>query len=162
VYQLRVQKRCCFSQTALQWFDVFSGLSLELPGAPMLALYAPRHVIGVPKLDVDAPRLVFSAYSLVVTATRLVAGPPRCSQVHPKFTPALGGVLNLITITPMVHLYHSSDIPVTLKASRNACLVSATPLILTHVSFHSTFSQTLLEASNDYNTSCWCTSHQKY
>ena len=35
-----------------------------------------------------------------------------------------GNVLKLITITPMVLLYQPSEIPVTLKAGRNALLGS--------------------------------------
>jgi hypothetical protein len=86
---------------------------------------------------------------LVVGAPRFVAGAPRCSQVHPKFSPALRGVPKLITITPMVLLYQSSEISVTLKAGRNALLGSDTLLQLTHLSLHSTSSQTLLEAPRD-------------
>jgi len=73
----------------------------------------------------------------------------RRSQVLPKFTPALPDVLELITITPMVLLYQSSEIPVTLNAGRNALLGSDTLLKLTHLSLHSTSSQTLLESSSD-------------
>jgi hypothetical protein len=73
----------------------------------------------------------------------------RHSQVHPKFSLAHRGVPKLITITPMVLLYQSSEISVTLKASRNALQQSNTLPKLTHLSLHSTFSQTLLEASRD-------------
>ena len=103
---------------------------------------------GAPRL-VGASRLVISTPSLVVGAPRLVFGAPRCSQVHPTFSPALQGVLKLITITPMVLLYQSSEIPVTLKAGRNALLGSETLLKLTHLRLHSISSQTLLEASSD-------------
>ena len=89
------------------------------------------------------------AVRLVVGAPRLVSGTPRCSQVDPKFSPTLRGVPKPIIITPMALLYHSSEIPVTLKAGRNALLGSDTLLKLTHLSLHSTFSQTLLEASSD-------------
>jgi len=73
----------------------------------------------------------------------------RRSQVHPKFSPALRGVLKLITITPMALLYQSSEIPVTPKAGRNALLRSDTLLKLTRLSLLSASSQTLLEASSD-------------
>jgi len=56
------QRRCCFSQTALQWFEVLPdlspatpdlspalpGLSPALPGAPKLVIGAPRLVAGNP------------------------------------------------------------------------------------------------------------------
>jgi len=110
-----------------------------------------------------APRLVAGAPRAVVSAFRLVAGTLRCSQdcpwrsqacrhcfqVHPMFSPALRGVPKPITITPMVLLYQSSEIPGTLKAGRNALLGSDTLLKLMHLSLHSTFSQTLLESSSD-------------
>jgi hypothetical protein len=47
----------------------------------------------------------------------------------------------------MVLLYHSSEIPVTLKAGKNVFLWSDALLKLTHLVIHSTFSQTLLEES---------------
>ena len=89
------------------------------------------------------------APSLVVGAPRLVAAARRWSQVRPKFSPVLRGDPKPITITPMVLLYQSSEIPVTLKAGRNALLGSETLLKLTHLSVHSTSSQTLLETSSD-------------
>ena len=52
-----------------------------------------------------APRLVTGTLRLVISALSLVAGAPRCSQVHQKFSPVLCGVLKPITITPMVLLY---------------------------------------------------------
>jgi len=73
----------------------------------------------------------------------------RHSQVHPTFSLALWPVPKLITITPMLLLYHSSEIPLTMKAGRNALLRSDTLLKLTLLSLYSTSSQTLLEASSD-------------
>jgi len=35
------QRKCCFSQTALLWFEVLQEMSLALPGAPRLAVGAP-------------------------------------------------------------------------------------------------------------------------
>ena len=134
-----------FSETALQLFEVLPGLSPAHPDAPRLVVGAPSVVIGAPRLVVGVPRLV-------VGAPRLVAGARRCSQVHPKFFPAHRGVLKLITITPMVLLYQSSEIPLTPRAGRNALLGSNTLLKLTHLSLHCTSSQTLLETSSDYNT----------
>ena len=98
---------------------------------------------------VSTPRLAVSVPKLVAGAPRLVAGTTKCSQVHPMFSLVLRGVLNLIIITPMLLLYQSSEIPVTLKAGRNALLGSDTLLELTHQSFHSTSSQTLLETCSD-------------
>jgi len=121
VHQQCSQRRCCFSQTALLWFEVLPALAPVLPAAP-------RHVVGA----------------------------PRRSQVHAKFSLALWGVPKPITITPMVLLYQSSEIPVTVKAGWNFLLGSDTLLKLTHLSLHSTSSQTLLEASSDKNTFCWC------
>jgi len=73
----------------------------------------------------------------------------RRSQVRPMFSPALRGVRKLITITPLVLLYSSSEFPVTLKGSRTALPGSDTLLILTHLSLHCTSSQTLQEAPSD-------------
>jgi len=104
---------------------------------------------GAPRLVAGAPRLVVGAPRFVVGAPRFVVGAPRRSRVHAKFSLALRGVPKLITITHMVLLYQSSEIPDTLKAGRNALLGSDTLLKLTHRSLHSTSSQTLLESSSD-------------
>jgi len=127
----------------------FPDCSTVIRGAPRFVAGAPRLVIGAPRLVAGAPRLVAGAPRLVAGAPRLVAGAPRCSQVHPKFSPALRGVPKLITITPMVLLYQASEISVTPKAGRNALQRSDTLLNLTHLSLHSTSSQTLLESSSD-------------
>jgi hypothetical protein len=65
------------------------------------------------------------------------------------FSLVLQRVPILVTITPIVLQYQSSEIPVTIKAGQNALLESDTLLTLTLLSLHSTFSQTLLEASRD-------------
>jgi len=65
-------------------------------------------------------------------------------------------VSKLITITHTVLLYQSSEIPVSLNASRHAPLGSDTLLTLTFLSLHHTSSQWLLEASGDKNPFCWC------
>jgi len=104
------------------------------------------------QLDAGAPRLVVGAPRLVSSSpwcSQVLPGAPRCSQVLPKSSPALRGVLKFITITPMALLYLSSEIPVALKAGRNALLGSDTLLKSMHLSLHSTSSQTLLEASRD-------------
>ena len=80
----------------------------------------------------DAAGCVAGTPSLVAGAPRLVVDSPRCSQVHPKFTPVLRGVPKLLTITPMVPLYQSQEIPVTQKAGRNALPGSDTLLKFTH------------------------------
>jgi hypothetical protein len=90
----------------------------------------------------DAPRLV-------VSAPRLVAGAPRGFQVHPKFSLAIRDIPKPIPNTPLVLLYQSSEIPVPLKAGRNALLWFDTLLKLLHLSLHSTSSQTLLETFSD-------------
>ena len=132
-------------------------------GAPGLVVSATRVVVGAPGfvvrapgLVVGTPRLVISPHRLVVGTPRLVSGPPRLvlgahrwSQVCLKLSPALRCVPKLITITPMVLLYKSSEFPVTLQASRNALLGSDTLLNLTHLSLHSTRSQTLLQVPSD-------------
>ena len=101
--------------------------------------------------------MFLSQYLTVIRgAPRLMAGVPRCSFVHPKIPPVLWGVPKDITITPMVLQLQSSEIPITLEASRNALLVSDTLLKLTHPHSHSTTSWTFLEASSDSNTLCWC------
>ena len=128
---------------------VIRGAPRFVVGGPRLVISAPRHVVGAPRVVVGAPRLGIGAPRLVVGATRLVASAPRCSQVHPKSSPAHRGVLKLITITPMVLLYQSSEIPLTPKAGRNALIGSDTLLKLTHLSLHSTSSQTHLETSSD-------------
>jgi len=147
-HQQRSQRRCC-SQTAILWFEVLPSLSSALPGLWRLVVSAPRLVIGAPRLVVGTPRLV-------VGAPRPVDGASRRSQVVPNFSPALRGVPKLITITPMVLLYQSSEIAITPNARRNALLGADTLLKSTHLSLHSTSSQTLLEALSDKNTFCWC------
>jgi len=136
VHQQVSQRKYCFSQTAVLWFEA-------LPDLP-------------PALQ-DMPRALWVMSPAVAGAPRLVVGTPRSSQVHSKFSPALRGVPKPITITPMVLLCQSSEIPVTLKAGWNALLGSPTLLKLTHLSLHSISSQTLLEACSYYNTFCWCT-----
>jgi hypothetical protein len=117
-----------------------------LPGSPWL-------VVGTPRLVVSSPRLIISTFRLVVRISRLVvatpshhAGASSCSQVLPMFSSVLRGVCTLITITPIVLLYSSSEIPVTPKASWNVLLESNTPLKLTHLNLHSTSSQKWLDA----------------
>ena len=130
-------------------FTVIRGALKLVARAPRLVVAAPRLVVGADRLVVGAPGLVVGALRLVISSPRLVTGAPRCSQVHPKFSLALQAVPKLITITPMVLLYQSSEIPVTLKASWNALLGSDTLLKLTHLILHPTSYQTLLEAPTD-------------
>ena len=87
--------------------------------------------------------LIFPYCSAVIQrAPRLVAGALRCFHTYHTYSQGL--------------LYQSSEIPVTPKTGWNALLGSDTLLNLTHLSFHSTSSQTLLEAPSDLNTFCWC------
>jgi len=123
---LYCDSRC--SQTCRRRFQVLPRLSSVLPGlSPALPC----------------------AFRLVDGTSRLVTSASRCSQVYPKFSPVLQGVPKLITITHMVLPYQLSEIPVRMKAGRNALLEFDTLLKLTHLSLDSTFSQTLLEASSD-------------
>jgi len=128
--------------------------STVIRGAPRRVAGAPRVVTCAPRLVAGAPRLVASAPRLVAGAPRLVAGTPMCFQGHPKFSPAVRGVPKPLTMTPMVLLAQSSEIPGTLKAGQNPLLSSDTLLGLTHLGLHSTFSQTLQEASSNYITYC--------
>jgi len=45
-HQQRSQRRCCFSQTALLWFQVLPDMLPALPGTPMLVLGAPSYSEG--------------------------------------------------------------------------------------------------------------------
>ena len=108
--------------------------SFVFPDCSTIGWVAPRHVTRTPRIDVGAAR---------------------CCQGHLMFSPALWGVSKLITITPTVLLYQSSQIPVTLNASRDDILGYYTYLNLTHLSLHSISSQTLLEGPNNWNTFCW-------
>jgi len=125
-----------------------------------------RRTSSIPKEDVVfptllycdsrcSPRLVTGTLRLVVSAPSLVTGAPRCFLGHLEFSPVLRGVLKHTTLSPMVLLYQSSEITVTPKAGRNALPGSDNLLKLTHLSLHSTSSQTLLETPSDYNTLCW-------
>jgi len=86
-----------------------------------------RRTSSIPKEDVVVPRPLYCD--------------SRCSQTCRRHSHVLPGL--------------SSALPVTLKAGRNALLGSETLLKSTHLSLHFTFSQTLLEASSDYNRFCW-------
>jgi hypothetical protein len=155
-----------FSHKMVFFPDCFTEIqhaSKLVVGAPSLVVGTPRQVVGTPRLIVIALRLVVSAHTSVAdasglvtsgsrfaaSASRLVAATPRCSQVQWKFSPALRGVSNLITITLMILQCQFSEIPVTAKASRNAFWDSDTLLKFTHLSLHSSSSPTLLEASSD-------------
>ena len=58
-------------------------------------------------------------------------------------------VSKLIRITPMLPLYQSSEIQVTLMAAQNALLGFDSLQKLTHLSLHSVSSHTLPEAPSD-------------
>jgi len=137
---------------------MISRRTCSIPGAPaafQAHLQHSRHTCSIPKEDLF-PRLLNGDSRCSQTCCWRSQPCYQCSetccqlsQVHPKFFPAHRGVPKLITITPMVLLYQSSEISVTLKAGRNALLQSDTLLKLTHLSLHCTSSQTLLEASRD-------------
>ena len=100
-----------------------------------------RRTCSVPKEDVVFPRLLYCDSRCSQTCSRCSQVCHRRSQVLPGLSSALPGL--------------SLALPVTLKAGRNALLRSDTLLKLTHLSLHSTSSQTLLKASSDKNTFCW-------
>jgi len=84
---------------------------------------------------------------------------PGLSSAHPGLSPALPGAprctqssLWRSEVLPNLSqslLYQSSEISITLKAGRSTLLGSDALLKLTHLSLHSTSSQTLLEASSE-------------
>jgi hypothetical protein len=111
---------------------------LVFPDCCTVILGAPRHVTGTPTLVAGAPRFVAGALRFVAGAPRFVAGTLRCVAGAPRHSKVLPGF--------------SSELPVTLKAGKNALLWSDTLLKLTHLSLHSTSSQTLLDAFSDQNT----------
>ena len=71
---------------------------------------------------------------------------PDLSPALPGVSPAIPGAPRLVVGGPRLV---APALPVTLKAGRNALLWSDTLLKLTHLSLHSTSSQTLLQASID-------------
>jgi len=81
-----------------------------------------RPTSSIPKEDVVFPRLLYCVLRCSQTCRRCSQTCLPCSQVHSMISPALRGVPNPITITPMVLLDQSSEIPVTLKATRNTLL----------------------------------------
>jgi hypothetical protein len=86
------------------------GAAKRIAGAPWFVIGAPRLVVDAPPIVAGAPRIVAGAHRLVTGAPSLVASTARSSQVHPKFSPAHRDVPKLITITPTVFLYQSTDI----------------------------------------------------
>jgi hypothetical protein len=76
----------------------------------------------------------------------VLSGAPTCSQKSLQSLPWYSYVSH--QRSPLL-LYHSSEIPVTVKACRNALHRSDTVLLLMHLSLHCTFSQTVLEACRD-------------
>jgi len=144
---------------------MISRCTCSIPGAPgafQAHLQHSRCTCSIPK-EAVFPRLLYCYSRCSQTRHRHIHNCSRrsqtchqrsqtCrqhSQVHPNLSPAHQGVLKLITITPIVLLYQSSEISVTPKAGRIALLQSATLLKLTHLSLPSTSSQTLLDASKD-------------
>jgi len=101
-----------------------------------------RRTSSVPKEDIVFPRLLYCDLRCSKTYCWRSHSCPLRSQVLPGSFSALPGF--------------PPALPVTLKAGRNALQGSDTLLKLTHLSLNSTFSQTLLEASSDWNTFCWC------
>jgi hypothetical protein len=73
----------------------------------------------------------------------------RRSQVSHRHSHVLPGLLSVLWGLPPA-------LPVSVKASRNALHRSDSLLKLIHLSLHSTSSQTLIKASSNWNTFCWC------
>jgi len=78
-HQHRSQRRCCFSQTALQWFEVLPGLSSTHPGLSSalrdLSLALPDLSSVLKDLSSALPGLLLA----LPGASRPVIGAPRCS-----------------------------------------------------------------------------------
>jgi hypothetical protein len=125
VHQQYPPTRCCFSQTAEMWVKVLPELS---PALPDISLPLSGLLLALPEL---------------LLAHR---GAPRCTR---KVSLVLRGVPKLITITPMVLLKLSSEIPAELKAGWNAHPGCDTLGKLTYLSLHYTSSQTHLESSSN-------------
>jgi hypothetical protein len=123
----------------------------SIPGPPVAFQGHQQHsrpTCSIPKEDVF-PWLLYCDWRCSQTCYHLSQTCSRNTPVLPKFSLAHRGVPTRMTITPMVFLYHSSEISVTLKAGRNALVQSDTLRNSTHLSVHSTSSQTLLKASRD-------------
>ena len=116
--------RC--SQSCCRYFQLLPGMLLLLPDAHRFLVSAPHHVTVAPSR----------------------------SEVHSQFSAALQDFLKRVTITSMVLLNWSLEIPFPLKAGRNTLQGSDTFLKLMHLSLQFTSSQTLLEARRDQNTFC--------
>jgi hypothetical protein len=106
---------------------------------------APRHVANDPTGSLDCSRCSQNCC--------------QCSHEYPKLSPAHHSVLKPITITPMILLYHLFEITGTQKDSSDAHPGFDTLRTLTYLSLHSPSSQTLVQASSDYNTLSWCRDH---
>jgi len=86
-HQQHSQRRCCFSLTALLWFEVLPDLWSAHPDlwpvhpdlSPAHPYLSPAHP-GLPPVHLDVPRLV-------VSALRLVAGTPSYSEGQQEFPP---------------------------------------------------------------------------
>jgi len=95
-------------------------------GAPRLFDMAPKIVVGVPRLVVSTPMLDVSTCRIVISAAR-------CSQLHHNISLVLQNIPKFLTITQIVLLYESAEIPVTQMASPNGLLESDTILTLMHL-----------------------------
>jgi len=61
VHKRHCQWRCCFSQTALQWFEVFWGMLSPFSGLQRLLTRAPRVLSCVPRDLTGTPRDIASS-----------------------------------------------------------------------------------------------------
>jgi len=131
-----------------------------------------RRGSSFPKEDVVSPRLLYCDSRCSQTCGRRSGAcrqqtqiRRRCSQTWRRRSPVPPGVSQVPSgagrCSQTYHNHsHGTPVPVIRDISYsegrpNAPLVSDTLLKLTHLSLHSTFSQTLLEASSYPNTFCW-------
>ena len=143
-HQQRSQRRCCFSQTALLWFEVLPDMSLGLPGL----------LPGLPGLSQGLPGLSPGLSGLSPGLLGLSHGHSDLSPGLSDLSPGLLGMLpGLSGMSPVLR--------VTLKACRIALRGFDTLLKLMHPRLQSTSSQILLEASSDWNTLCWWTAFRR-
>jgi len=76
VTQHHSDRRCCVSQTTLQWFEVLLGRLQALQGVPRFVVSSARIVIDASGLDVGTPRCSKACHQRF----HLLAGAPRCTQ----------------------------------------------------------------------------------
>jgi hypothetical protein len=161
-HQQHSQRRCCFSQTALLWFEA-------LPAA--LLCKATRHLGDRKRVILrqrvrGSVRAVRAIQYTWVFLTETTVGADELISIWTLYLSELvwdsriswatvPGAPKLLTTTPMVLPYQPSEIPVTPIACWTAHPWSGSLLKLTLLSLHSAPSQTILEAPSNQNMFCW-------